>query len=94
MTAPLIDIYSKHGIETNISFSVFCAQNMQYSIEFPNNWSVNNNLGDYVNAEVSFCPPSSEGGVHELTIVTVVVFLSRTRLSMTFRILTTRQSPF
>ena len=77
MTAPLIDIYSKHGIETNISFSVFRAQNMQYSIEFPSHWTINNKMGDIINAEVSFYPPSSEGGVHELTIVTLLILLKK-----------------
>ena len=69
MTAPLISLYSKNGIDENISFSLFCAQTMQYSIEYPSHWTINRDLGNFMDSEVSFHPPSAEGGVHEMIIV-------------------------
>lgn len=85
ITTPLIKLYSKQSIEKELAFSIYNSIEMQYSIRYPEHWSLIPKGNRNPNTVVLFQPPFGEGGAQELSIVSSL-FLFHFRLQKIYHI--------
>ena len=73
ITAPLLQRYSRHSIENDLSFREYLDDSLHYSIHFPEHWNVFPKGEGASSRAVLFQPPFEEGGTQELVIVDFVM---------------------
>lgn len=72
ITTPLLQRYSRHGIESNLSFREYVDDSFHYSIQYPEHWNVFPKGEGVPNRAILYQPPIEEGGTQELVIVDFV----------------------
>lgn len=73
ITTPLLQRYSRHSVENDLSFREYVDDSMHYSIRFPEHWNVFPKGEGASNRAILFQPPFEEGGTQELVIVDFVL---------------------